>query len=211
MRTINQMLVCLTVLGLISCDYAGPAINEVEGGYEILESGDLTIQLADPLSSNVNNRGDAFSSRLTEDFIINKKKILPKNTEIRGLVTEVEKWNKFGDHARLFLSFDQIAFNDGNVIPVSASLDTRVGAKAIRVKGKEIQDAKIVGSRAIVGALAGNAFLDEDGAKKGVLIGVAVGAGAVLLSDAKEVSLPVGTELTIRLNAPLFIPKQKTP
>lgn len=196
------------IISCAGCHYASPTVNEVDDGYEILESGDFEIQLTESLSSNQNNRGDTFSARLTKDFIISKKTILPKGTEIRGLVNEVEKWAKFGDHARLSLTFDQIVFKDGNVIPVSASLDTRVGAKSIRVKGKEIQDAKVIGSRTLVGALAGNAFLEEDGAKKGILIGVAVGAGAVLLSDAKEVALPSGTEMTVRFNAPLFIPKQ---
>ena len=43
--------------------------------------------------------------------------------------------------------------------------------------------------------------------EKGLAIGVVSSASAVFISDRKEVKLPQGTELTIKLDEPLLIPR----
>lgn len=198
----------IALIVVTGCAPTQQPVTETDDGFLIDAGQSLTINLAVPLSSNKNRRGDSFSSHLANDVSLNQKKIvLPKETEIRGLVTQVNKWNRLGDRAGLVLAFDQIVLKDGSTVPLNASLDTRDGAQAIRIQGREIRDAKVVGTGAIIGALAGRTISEEDGARRGMLIGATVGTGAVLLSNAREVSLPVGTQIKIRLDSALLIPK----
>ena len=91
---------------------------------------------------------------------------------------------------------------------MQASLDTRRGGEVIKIEGRLVKNAVVVGSGALVGALAGRDVLGKDGAQKGMIVGAAAGAGAVILANMKEVSLPAGAELIIKLDEPLFIPKR---
>ena len=161
-----------------------------------------------PLNSNANQRGDQFVTQLKEPLLFKNKTILPKDTEIRGLIKQATKYVKFGDRAGLVLLFDQIILKDGSRMPLVATLDTDQGSAVVKIKGKGMQNAKVVGGSAIVGALIGKGALkEEDGMQKGLIIGAAVGTGAVFLSNMKEINIPQDTELIIKLEEKLIIPK----
>ncbi len=73
-----------------------------------------------------------------------------------------------------------------------------------------MNDAKIVGGSTLIGGLVGSAVLkgeDQEAAQKGLLVGAAIGTGAVLLSNMKEINLPEGTEIIIKLQEDIFIPE----
>lgn len=118
------------------------------------------------------------------------------------------KYEKFGDRASLLLLFDQVALPDGRRIPMAASLDTEKGTKVVKIKGKEVKDASVVVGSGIVGALVGKKTLSKSGTRKDLITGAGAGAGAVMLSNMKEIRLPEGTELIIKLDEPLIIPKE---
>jgi len=197
----------ILMIMLFSCESVVSPIKEMPDGYQIQKDNDLSVILQTSLSSNTNQRGDQFIALLKEPIIFKNEVILPKDTQIKGLVKRVKKYEKLGDHAGLILLFDQVGLPNGEFIPLAASLDTDRGEKAIKIKGKELQDAKVVGGSAIVGALVGRAALGKKGTGKGLLVGAAAGTGAVILSNRKEVKLPQGTELVVKLDEPLFIPK----
>jgi hypothetical protein len=188
-----------------ACKMPDTNIRATDDGFELKQGLKLTIVLKTPLNCNLNKRGDTFSSSLKEALMFNNKPVIPAGAEIRGLVKDVSRYNKPGDRASLLLMFDQLVLLDGQNIPIEASLDTKQGAQAIKIKGQAMEDAKMVGSGAITGALAGKMVLDDKGLEKGIVIGAAVGAGAALLSNAKEVTLPEGTEITIKLDQTIWI------
>jgi len=197
----------ILILFSFSCESLVSPVKEMPNGYQIQKGTDLSVILETPLSSSTNQRGDQFIALLKEPIIFKNEVILPKDTQIKGLVKRVKKYEKLGDRAGLILLFDQVGLPNGEFIPLAASLDTDRGEKAIKIKGKELQDAKVVGGSAIVGALVGRAALGKKGTGKGLLVGAAAGTGAVILSNRKEVKLPQGTELIIKLDEPLLIPK----
>lgn len=197
----------ILILFLFSCESLVSPVKEMPHGYQIQKGTDLSVILETPLSSNTNQRGDQFIILLKEPLLFKDKILLSKDTQIRGLVKRVKKYEKLGDRAGLFLLFDQIELPNEKYIPLAASLDTDRGEKVIKIKGKEVQDAKIIGGSAITGALVGKVALGKKGAGKGLLIGATAGTGAVILSNRKEVKLPQGTELIIKLDEPLLIPK----
>jgi hypothetical protein len=194
------------IISLLGCEALKERVRETPAGYQIQKGINLSVVLQTPLSSNTNQRGDGFTSQLKQALVFKEKTILPKDTQIRGLVKRVTKYEKFGDRASLLLLFDQVVLPDGRRVPLAASLDTQKGSAAIKIKGKAIRDAKIVGGSAIVGALMGRKTLGKDGTQKGFIIGAAAGTGAVILSDMKEVKLPQGTEIMIKLDEVLLIP-----
>ena len=203
-RTIPLLLV---VLLLVGCGPLSFSVKETSQGYEIMEYTSFDVVLKTPLSSNTSKRGDTFVVAIKEPFYYGSRVVLPENTKIRGLVKRVKKPEKPGDKAGLVLLFDQVVLPSGEKLPMLASLDTEEGEKVIRIKGEDIQNVKIIGGAGIVGALLGKATGQEKGTEKGLLMGVAVGTGAVLLADKKEIKLPVGTELKIKLDEKLLVPK----
>lgn len=203
----RNYLVLVLLVFLVGCGPHTFSVRETDKGYEIQEYTSFDVVLQTPLSSNINQRGDQFIAQIKEPFYYLDKVLLPQKTQIRGLVKRVKKYEKSGDRSGLVLLFDQIVLPDGRKIPLMASLDTEEGEKVVRIKGSEMENAKVIGGTAIVGALLGKATGQEKGTEKGLLMGVAVGTGAVLLADKKELKLPAGTELKIKLDEKLLIPK----
>jgi len=191
----------------VGCGVLTESVKETSNGYEVQKNTSLKVILQTPLSSNTNERGDQFTTLLAQTLVFKDKTVLPTNTQIRGLVKRVKKYEKLGDRASLFLLFDQIVLSDGMRIPLEASLNTEEGDRVIKIKGKAVKDATIVGGSALVGTMLGREALGKDGAEKGLIVGAGLGTGAVLLSNMKEIKLPSGTELMIKLDEPLLIPK----
>ena len=199
----------ITILHLSGCESAFQSIVEVSEGYRISKNTNLTVVLETPLSSNTNQRGDQFVARIKKPLLLKGKSVLSKETEIRGLVKRATKHVKFGDRAGLLLIFDQLVLPGGQSIPISSSLDTEKGYEVIKIKGKALKNTKVIGGSAVVGALVGDRVLKEKGAEKGLLIGAAAGTTAVILANMKEINLPVGTELIIKLEESVIIPKHE--
>jgi hypothetical protein len=105
----------------------------------------------------------------------------------------VEQAGKFKGQARLGIRFDTLVLADSTEIPISTSTVYREGEP----QGDE--SAKKIGGGAAVGTILGAII----GGKKGALIGGAAGAGAgsasVAAGDRNTVTLPAGTEVSVRL------------
>jgi len=212
MRTKNIILtvIFLVFISTLGCELQLNTIKKVQDGFQIPKGASLTLILQSPLNSNVNHRGDIFVTKLKEPLKWKDNVLLPQGTEIHGLVKRATKYEKFGDKASLALLFDQLILSVDRRIPLSASLDTENGNNVIKVKGKALKNAKIVGGSTLIGGLVGSAVLkgeDQEAVQKGLLIGAALGTGAVLISNMKEINLPEETEIIIKLEENLFIPE----
>jgi len=207
MKSLAKLISLTLFFSLIGCEPLVEKVRETQEGYQIEKGVSLAVILDVPLSSNINKRGDTFTTKLKEELIYKNKVILPKTTQIRGLVKRATKFQKLGDRANLLLLFDQIVFSDGRALPLLASLNTDQGASVIKIPDKAAKDITIVGASGIVGSLVGKEVLGKGGAEEGLAIGVVSSASAVFISDRKEVKLPQGTELTIKLDEPLLIPE----
>jgi len=205
MKHFYSFLVFVLVLSLIGCELFIEPVKETTIGYEIQKGTNLAVILQTSLSSNANQRGDTFVTKLKNPLKFKDKVILPTTTQIRGLVKRATKFEKFGDRANLLLLFDQIVFSDGRVLPLLASLNTDQGPSVIKIPDKAAKDIAIVGASGIVGSLVGEEVLGKGGAEKGLAVGVVSSASAVFISGRKEVKLPQGTELTIKFDEPLLI------
>lgn len=201
--------VCAVMLSL-GCQAKPGIIQEQETGFLITKGAQFAVVLQTPLSSKVNRRGDTFTVTLDADTRFRGETVLKKGARVNGLVKRVDQPRKASEKAALVLLFDQLEGTDGANVPLWASLDTSQERHVISVPGRTGQEAKIVGGTTIAGALIGQASAQgqSEGTYKGLIVGYAVGTGSVILSNRKEVTLPTGTRMMIRLEEDLFIPKR---
>jgi hypothetical protein len=111
---------------------------------------------------------------------------------VRGIVSSVNRASRTDRKGSLTLSFDQVTVN-GRSYPMRGTVTQALESEGIRGEVPRIGVGSAVG--AIIGGIIGGG--------KGALIGVLVGAGGTLAAtEGKDVTLPAGTVLRVRLDSP---------
>ena len=137
---------------------------------------------------------DACATAVTVDG----QEVLPAGTEVAGHVTEAERAGRVKGRARLAFRFTSLRHDDERM-----SLRTEpIVQEAEATKG---EDATKIGIGAGAGAVIGAVVGGKSGAAKGAVIGGAAGTGVVVATRGKEVRLEPGTDIPVRLAAPLSI------
>lgn len=173
----------------------GVASGRQAGRREIPAGQELDVRLRKELNSDTAQVEDRFEATTVVDLIVDGDVVIPSGSTVRGIVTAVDDADRLDRKGRLSLSFDQLIVN-GRSYPMSASV---VGALE---SGGYKEDAAKIGAGAGVGAIIGGILGGVKGALAGILIG---GGGVVAATEGKDVVLPVGSILRIRLDEPLAL------
>ena len=112
---------------------------------------------------------------------------------MRGVVSSVKKAGRIERTGSLTVAFDRLTI-DGRVYPIRATVTQAIESEGI--KG----DAGKIGAGAGVGAIIGGILGGAKGALAGILIG---GGGTIAATEGKDVELPPGTVLRVRLDSGL--------
>ena len=163
--------------------------NEVPSGTE------LDVRLQNSLNSGTAQVEDRFEGTTLVDLNVNGRVLIPAGSVMRGVVTSVEPGTRTNRTAKMTVSFDQVTVN-GRAYPMRATVTEAI--KGDGIKG-ELPRA---GAGAAVGGIIGAVLGGAKGALLGVLIG---GGGTIAATEGKEVELPQGTVLRVRVDAPLQI------
>ena len=163
--------------------------NEVPSGTE------LDVRLQNSLNSGTAQVEDRFEGTTLVDLNVNGRALIPAGSVMRGVVTSVEPGTRTNRTAKMTVSFDQVTVN-GRAYPMRATVTEAI--KGDGIKG-ELPRA---GAGAAVGGIIGAVLGGAKGALLGVLIG---GGGTIAATEGKEVELPQGTVLRVRVDAPLTI------
>ena len=156
---------------------------------------ELDVRLQDTLSSGTAKVEQRFETTTAVDLLQDGEVLVPAGSVIRGLVSSVSPAGKVDRSGRLTLSFDQLTIRN-------RSYSLRAMATQAFESGGIREEGGTVGAAGAVGAIVGGLL----GGLRGALIGAAVGAGGVVAAtDGKDVVLPAGTILRIRLDAPARI------
>jgi hypothetical protein len=158
----------------------------------------LTLALQTPLSSGTSKAGDSVLATLVSDVTAGDTVALPAGSEVRGRVTAAVGSGRVKGRARLAFAFDR-AVVKGSEHPLA------VPAVDITAEDSHKRDAAIAGGAAAAGGIIGAIAGGKGGAGKGVLIGGAAGAGTVLATKGKEVALPAGRQLKVKLSEDLVL------
>ena len=153
----------------------------------------IDVRLQDGLSSATATREQRFEATTAADLMQGDRLLIPAGSTVRGVVSGVDKAGNIDRTGRLTLAFDQIVVN-GREYPLRAMATEVFESRGILDEGKTVGTAGAVG--AIVGGILGGL--------KGALIGAVVGSGGVIAAtEGKDIELPPGTIVRIRLDAPL--------
>ena len=163
--------------------------NEVPAGTE------LDVRLQNSLNSGTAQVEDRFEGTTLVDLNVNGRVLIPAGSVMRGVVTAVEPGTRTNRTSRLTVSFDQVTVN-GRAYPMRGTVTQAIEGEGIR---GEVPRA---GVGAAVGGIIGGLLGGGKGAVLGVLIG---GGGTLAATEGKEVDLPQGTVLRVRVDSPVQI------
>lgn len=167
-----------------------PGPNEVPTGTE------MDVRLQSALSSGTARVEDRFDATTVLNLDNAERVLVPAGSLLRGLVSAVDRAGRLDRTGRLTLTFDQITIR-GRSYPIRATVTQALESEGVR------GEAGRIGAGAGIGAVLGGILGGFKGALAGVLVG---GGGVIAATEGKEVALPAGTVLRIRLDMPLMVP-----
>jgi hypothetical protein len=166
--------------------------NEIPVGTE------FDVRLANTLSSKTAQVEDRFEATTMVDLRDERNRVLvPSGSTMRGVVSSVNKATRTDRKGSLTVAFDRVTIN-GRSYPLRATVTQALESEGIMGEKEKIGIG--AGAGAIIGAILGGA----KGALAGILIG---GGGTIAATEGKDVELPAGSVLRVRLDSPLSLQK----
>jgi hypothetical protein len=155
---------------------------------------ELEVRLSTPLNSGKATVEQRFEATLIEDFVINRRVVIPAGAAARGFVSSVRAAGRIDRRGSITLSFDELRIDNRS---------SRLRASVIQaLEAKPSGDVARAGAGAVIGGIVGGLL----GGGKGALLGVLIGGGGTLAAtDGSDVDLPAGTILRIRIDQPLEV------
>jgi TolA-binding protein len=160
---------------------------------EIPANTELDVRLSNILDSGTAQVEDRFEATTAADLIIDGRTLVPAGSVMRGVVSSVQSAGRLKRKAEMTVTFDQLTIN-GRSYPVRGTVTQAIEGEG--VKG----DLPKAGVGAGVGAIIGGILGGFKGAMAGILIG---GGGTIAATEGKEVELPQGTVLRVRIESPV--------
>ena len=162
--------------------------NEIPVGTE------FDVRLQNSLSSATAQVEDRFEATTAVDLRDERGRVIvPAGSTMRGVISSVQKATRTQRTGKLTVAFDRVTI-DGRSYPMRATVTQALESEGIRGEAGKIGIG--AGAGAVIGAILGGA----KGALAGILIG---GGGTIAATEGKDVELPAGTMLRVRLDSPI--------
>jgi TolA-binding protein len=165
------------------------------GRSEIPAGTEIDVRLSTNLNSGRAQVEDRFDGTTLVDLTIDGRTLVPAGSLVRGVVSSVEPGTRTNRTAKMTVTFDQITVN-GRDYPIRGTVTEAIQGEGI--KGEAGRTAAGAGVGAIIGGILGG----FKGALAGILIG---GGGTIAATEGKEVDLPQGSVLRMRIDSPVQI------
>jgi hypothetical protein len=157
---------------------------------EIPVGQEMDVRLSNSLSSETATVEQRFQATTVVDLMQDGRVLVPAGSVVEGIVSDVDKAGRVDRDGSLTLSFDRIRVR-GREHDMRASATQVFESKGIRA------EAGTAGVGAGVGGVVGGLI----GGVKGAILGAAIGAGgAIAATDGKDISLPAGSIVRIRVD-----------
>ena len=160
----------------------------------------LTVVLDTGVGSDTSRVEQAVHAHITRPVVVHGETVLDSGTRVSGVVTDARRSGKVKGLAHVGMRFDTL-------VPRGDDERYRIRTAAVgrTAQSTKKKDALEIGAPAAGGAIIGAIV----GGKKGAAIGTAAGGGAgtavVLSTRGKEMHVPKGSMLTLRLSEPVTI------
>jgi len=156
---------------------------------------ELDVRLQTPLSSETATREMRFEAVTAVDITQDGSVLIPAGSRVRGVVTDVKRPGRIDRVGSLTLSFDQLEAR-GRTYPIRGMATQVFESGGIR------DEAGTAGVGAGAGVIVGGLL----GGLKGAVLGAVIGAGgAVAATEGKDINLPAGAIIRIRLDQPVNV------
>jgi hypothetical protein len=166
---------------------SGDSSSEIPVGTE------FDVRLQSELNSDTAQVEDRFEATTLVDVSRGDRVLIPAGSLMRGVISGVTRAGRLERKGSLTVAFDQITIK-GRAHPIRATVTEALESEGI--KG----EAGKIGAGAGVGAIIGGILGGFKGALAGILIG---GGGTIAATEGKDVKLPAGTVMRVRLDSPL--------
>lgn len=174
---------------------AGPTEVNTSRLGQIPAGQEFDVRLRTTLSSETAMPEQRFEATTAVDIIQDGTVLVPAGSVVRGVVTDVKRPGRIDRVGSLTLSFDQITAR-GRSYPIRAMATQIFESGGIR------EEAGTAGVGAGAGAILGGLL----GGVKGAVLGAVIGAGgAIAATEGKDITLPAGTIVRLRMDSPVSI------
>jgi len=164
--------------------------------YGVVPAGqELDVRLGTTLSSKTAKVEQRFESTTVADLMQNRNVLIPAGSTVRGVVSAVDPADRLHRAGSLTLSFDEISVR-GRTSPIRGMATNVFESGGIREEGGTAGIG--AGAGAVVGGILGGL--------KGAILGAVIGAGgAIAATEGKDIELPAGSIIRIRLDQPVTV------
>lgn len=153
---------------------------------------EIDVRLQNQLTSDTAQVEDRFEATTVVDLYEGNRVLIPAGSVMRGIVTSVNRASRTDRKGSLTVSFNQVTVGNRSY-SMRGSVTQAIESDGIR------GEAGRIGAGSAVGAIIGGIVGGVKGALLGVLIG---GGGTMVATEGKDVTLPQGTLLRVRLDTP---------
>lgn len=164
--------------------------------YGVIPTGqELDVRLGTTLSSKTAKVEQRFEATTVADVTQNGTALIPAGSMVRGVVSGVDPAGRLDRAGSLTLSFDEMTVR-GRTYPMRAMATNVFESGGIR------EEKGTAGIGAGAGAILGGVL----GGLKGAILGAVIGAGgAIAATEGKDIELPAGSIIRIRLDSPVTV------
>lgn len=167
----------------------------------------ITVRINQPLSSDHNQPGDAFSATLVNPIVVDGVAVAQRGQTIAGRVAEAQKAGRVEGVSRLGVQLTELTLVDGNQVPLQSQLISRSGGTSV---GRDV--GAVAGTTALGAAIGAASTWDHGvGAGIGAGAGAAVGLIGVLLTRGHATVIYPEQVLTFRIEAPIAVSTERAP
>ena len=222
MSAVKQLIALVSVIGTVACGatstgssgstsapvYVPPTsgapsttanttpteVNNSANG--VLPAGqELDVRLGTTLNSGTAKVEQRFEATTVADLTQNGNVLIPAGSTVRGVVSAVDPADRLHRAGSITLSFDEMTVRGRNY-PIRGMATNVFESGGIREEGGTAGIG--AGAGAVVGGIIGGV--------KGAILGAVIGAGgAIAATEGKDVELPAGSIIRIRLDQPVNV------
>jgi len=164
----------------------------------------ISVRADQPLSSDNNRPGDAFTATLSQPLVADGRVIARRGQTVGGVVASAEKAGRVKGTSRLGLELTELSLVNGRQIQIRTTLMQSGGGTSVG------RDVGAVGTTTAVGATIGGIADGGFGAGMGAIAGAAAAAIGVLVTRGRPTVVYPEDVLTFRLEAPLSVSVDST-
>ena len=164
----------------------------------------ITVRINQPLSSDHNQQGDAFSATLARPVVVDGFVVAQRGETLGGRVVEAQKAGRVQGVSKLGIQLTDLTLVDGQQLPIQTQLISRSGSTSVG------RDAAVIGGTTALGAATGAAAAWGRGAAIGAGAGAVVGIVGVLLTRGNPTVLYPEQLLTFRVETPVTVSTERS-